>query len=165
MKRGGPLKRGVWNRKASKNGSVTQKTTTRRRAIRVNGVSSVSVIKREIQALLRACAQKRDLGCVLAQYPETGACAGPLQAEHLRSRQHSNTYADMRNIVCLCQRHHIFWKPQNSRLYWNLIEKIIGPARWDWYLRAEADNKPYHMTSGDWKLTKIALEQELKTYA
>lgn len=148
------MKRGVWSR--------SPKTGPRTRSLRVVGQSTSSQLKREIQALLRELAIKRDGGCVLRDYQASaGQCSGPLQAEHLVSRANSATYADMRNIVCLCQRHHIFWKPQNSRLYWDLIKTIIGDERWDWYLARDHDRRPYPMGKADWKLCIIQLQQEL----
>lgn len=134
-------------------------TPLKRSRLRIKGISTSSQLKRQIQAILREIAMVRDQGCVLREYPETGSCSGPYQAEHLVSRGKSATYSDMRNIVCLCQRHHIFWKPQNSRLYWEIIEGEIGPERWDFVKRAEMDKKPHKM---DWKLELAALQQELK---
>lgn len=130
----------------------------KRGKLRVAGKSDTATVKREIQALLREYAIARDGGCVLKD-KGAGVCAGPLQAEHLVSRANSASFGDMRNIICLCQRHHIFWKPQNSRLYWELVEEIIGPERWAWIKRVEADKRPYKM---DWCLIKVALEQEVR---
>lgn len=131
------------------------------RSLRINGISDVSTLKREIQALLREFVIKRDGGCVLRHYPETGACDSVLQAEHLVSRARSQFYADTRNVICVCRRHHIFWKPQNSQRYWKLIEQILGPKRWKWYELAEATKTPYHMALGDWKITKTVLKNEI----
>lgn len=148
-------------------GFKQKKTVPMKRSrLRVVGKSTSTELKKEIQALLRQLAIKRDKTCVLSKYPETGACgsytnAGNLilQAEHLNSRSNTATFGDMRNIVLLCQRHHIYWKPQNSQKYWELIEKIIGKDRWNWYLRAKEDRRAYKI---DLQLTKIALEQDLK---
>lgn len=138
----------------------------KRTRLRVAGHSTTKELKDEIQALLRQLAIKIYGTCVLSAYPETGACGSYkqngeliLQAEHLNSRTHTATFGDMRNIVLLCQRHHIYWKPQNSQRYWELIEKIIGKERWEWYQRAKADRRAYKV---DLKLIKIALEQDLK---
>jgi len=132
---------------------------------------SAQTIKDRIQALLRKIAIARDGGCVLRNYPEAGPCGGfrkdgelILQAEHLNTRARNISFADMRNIVCLCKRHHGFWKPQHSRLYWQLIEQIIGPERWKWLKRVEADNRTYPMTKSDWQLLELALTKELTTY-
>lgn len=123
-------------------------------------------LKKEIQALLRDIVILRDGGCLLRHFPETGACGKYkqdgtliLQAEHLNSRTHSGTFGDTRNCVCLCQRHHIYWKPQNSERYWQLIEEILPKERWDWYQRAKQDTKAYKV---DWVLVKLGLIQELK---
>ena len=122
------------------------------------GKHPVAQAMKRIQALLRQIVIIRDGGCVLRLYPETGACSGPLQAEHLNSRTHAHTFGDTRNIVCLCQRHHIFWKPQNSRRYWEIIQIIIGKTRWAWLKLAEADHSPHKV---DWAAQEIALQYEL----
>lgn len=127
----------------------------KRTKLRLVGKSTASEDKREIQALLRQLAIKRDGGCVFAGFEK---CSGPLQAEHLITRSNSATFGDMRNIICLCQYHHIFWKPTHSRLYWERVEKIIGAKRWAWVKRAEEDKRPYKM---DWKLIKLALKSDL----
>jgi len=115
--------------------------------------------KRRIQALLREIAIKRDKRCVLHQL---GHCNDILQAEHLNSRQYSHTYGDMRNIVLLCQYHHIFWKPQHPIEYAALIQQIVGKQRWDWLQLAILDNgRPHKM---DWGLVELALIRELKSY-
>lgn len=140
----------------------------RKSPIRILGKDPVSVTKREIQALLRLLAIKRDGGCVLRHYEAAGArtCAGRKlngelvsQAEHLITRANSVTFGDMRNIVCLCPYHHLLFKKQYGSLYWELIEREIGPERWAWMKRAEQDKRPYKI---DWKLVKLALEQDLK---
>lgn len=127
-----------------------------------------AVLKDDIQALLREIATKRDGGCILRDLRGIPRCSGYrndgeliLQAEHLVTRSSTNYFGDTRNIVCLCKFHHIIWKPQYSKDYWEAIEKVLPPARWQWYLRAKADDRPY---SVDLKLVKLALENELKKY-
>ena len=132
--------------------------------LRKLGKSDVSKCKRRIQMLLRAIALLTYKDCVLSKYPETGACSGPFQAEHLNTRARNISFGDMRNIVLLCQRHHIFWKPQNSRLYWELIRKVIGEKRWEWLKRIEADRKTYTYGIYEWGKIEMALKQELKKY-
>ncbi len=127
----------------------------KRTKLRLVGVSETSTIKRDIQALLRAIVIKRDGGCVLKGH---GQCTEILQAEHLITRANNATYGDTRNCVALCTYHHLFFKPQYSQLYWELIEKKIGPARWAWYLLARDDRTPQKQ---DWALVKLALTQEL----
>ena len=132
----------------------------KRSLLRTLSKSPVSATKRRIQALLRELAIRRDKTCVLGKFGLTGACSGPLQAEHLNGRSNSHTFGDMRNIVLLCQRHHILWKPHNSRLYWELIEQIVGTERWKWLKLAEANN--YRPFKQDWTLVEIALKRELE---
>lgn len=120
------------------------------------GKGTSATIKRRIQALLREIVILRDGGCILRL--ALGNCSGPNQAEHLNSRVHAHTFADTRNVVCLCQYHHIFWKPQNSRRYWELIEQHLGPAKWAWLKIAEANHMPHKI---DWVLMEIALKKEL----
>lgn len=154
MKRGGFLQR-----------KTLLHTKTR---IRVAGHSDTAEVKRNIQALLRLLAIQRDGGCVLRHYPEAGACAGYrndgeliLQAEHLHGRQHSVSFADMRNIVLLCRHHHGHFKPEEPLLYWSLIRRHIGEQRWAWLQRVIGDNRPYPMRLGDWLAAEIALTAEL----
>lgn len=134
----------------------------RKSPIRKIGKSDVSKTKRKIQALLRESAILRDGGCVLRTYPQAGECSEILQAEHLVTRARSVSFGDMRNIICLCQKHHIFWKPQNSRLYWEIVQEVVGPKRWEWIKIVEADRKPYHMTLFDWEMVATALRKDLE---
>lgn len=127
----------------------------RRTKLRLVGQSDSAKLKRDIQALVRAIVIKRDGGCILRGH---GQCTEVLQGEHLITRANAGTYGDTRNIVCLCTYHHIFFKPQYSQLYWELIEKKLGPVRWAWYLRARDDRTAQKV---DLKLEKLALTQEL----
>ncbi len=131
----------------------------KRTRLRLVGISTTAESKKEIQSLLREICIKRDQGCVLRDYADTGRCSGPLQAEHLNSRSNTVSFADTRNIVCLCRTHHIFWKPQNSQRYWEIIEEVIGPTRWEYVKKVIADKKAYKV---DLKLAIVALKQELK---
>ncbi len=128
----------------------------KRSYLRALGQSGSAKQKRRIQALLREIVILRDKWCVL--WPYVGICGGPLQAEHLITRANSATFGDTRNIVCLCQYHHIKWKPQHSRIYWSYIEQILGPKRWEWLKLAEADKSPHKV---DLTLTEIVLQKEL----
>lgn len=122
------------------------------------GKSPSAVIKRRIQALVRQIAIIRDGGCILRD-AGVGNCSTTLQGEHLITRQNSATFGDMRNIVCLCSTHHIFWKPQHSRRYWELIEERIGKKRWSWLKLAEADHSTH---KPDWKIVEIVLQNEFE---
>jgi hypothetical protein len=109
--------------------------------------------------LLREIAILRDGGCVLRHYPEAGARGGYgpksgkpiLQAEDLNTRERNISFGDMRNIVCLCQRHHGYFKTQNGALYWDLIRRHIGEERWTWLQRVIADRKTYTFGIYDWQ--------------
>ena len=140
----------------------------KRTPLRRKSKSPTTVIKDEIQALVRQIVIKRDGGCILRHHPQSGQCGGHrqdgeliLQGEHLVTRSNSASFGDTRNIVCLCKRHHIFFKPQHSQIYWEIIEKHLGKAGWERFKMIRDDRTPQKI---DWKLTKLALEQELKTY-
>lgn len=142
-------------------------TLTTRSTLRNSGKSEVSQCKKRIQALLRQNAIKRDQGCVLRHYtdllpPEYTGCDDVLQAEHLHTRGSSGSFGDMRNIVCLCRRHHIFFKPQHSQLYWEIIEKHVGPEIWAYYKRIRDDHKANPMRLWDWQKIELDLAQQLK---
>lgn len=139
----------------------------RRTGLRMRGVSDSSVLKEQIQEMLRKVVIKRDKGCILRDYKEAGMC-GPrrkdgelvLQAEHLNGRSNMVSFADSRNCVCLCQRHHIYWKPQNSKRYWEIIEESIGPNRWEMIEDWMDDRKPHKV---DLKLALLVLLKEYQS--
>lgn len=138
----------------------------KRTPLRKTGKSTNAQTKKRIQALLRELAIKTDGGCFLRNYEEAGKCGGYrkdgqliLQAEHLISRQRSVSFAEPRNIVCLCQRHHFYFKKNQGRLYWELVERYVGEERWEWIKKVEADHKPYHFSSQDWLNAEIYLTQ------
>lgn len=140
----------------------------KRTKLRLVGHSTTSELKIEIQALLRQIVIKRDGGCVLRNYPETGACGGYrkdgeliLQAEHLHTRSNAASFADTRLVICLCSRHHIFYKPQHADEYYKIVRKHIGTIRSILLDRVQQDYSPHKV---DLKMEKIALEQELKKY-
>lgn len=135
---------------------VISHTPLKRSNLRSKGKSATSVIKDEIQALLRACVIKRDGGCILRGH---GNCTEVLQGEHLITRATSGYYGDLRNLVCLCSYHHIFFKPQYSQIYWEYVREKIGPVRWAWYEFAKEDRTAHKM---DWQLVKLSLELELQ---
>lgn len=154
MKRGGFLKRIGFKNRA--------RTPLKRSRLRLRGVSDTSVLREQIQAKLRQGVIKRDRVCLLADYPEAGKCNAIQQCEHLISRSQSSTFADLRNCVLLCSRHHIFWKPQNSQRYWEIIEEMIGPDRWDWTQKMRKEQSSHRSYKIDWKLELLALESEIK---
>ena len=158
-----PLKRGTsqLRRTPLRRGTSQMKRTK----LRLVGHSTTKEIKDEIQALLRQIVIIRDKGCWLKNYPEAGACGGYrkdgtiiLQAEHLHTRSNSASFADHRLVICICKRHHIYWKPQHSARYNELAELFIGKERTKLWKRVREANSPHKM---DWKIEKLALEQYL----
>ncbi len=154
--------------KQDKTRSQKPKTALKCTSLAKKSKAPRAVLKDEIQALLRKLVIARDKGCILRDVRGIPQCNGYrsdgeliLQAEHLVTRSSTNYFGDPRNVVCLCKFHHITWKPQYSKDYWEAIEKVLPPSRWQWYLRAKADNRPYQV---DLKLVKLGLETELKNY-
>jgi hypothetical protein len=149
-----------------KRSPLKRKTPLRSRSKhRVQGDDDSAAVKERIQTLLREIVVLRDGGCVLRWYPEAGQCGGYrtdgqliLQAEQLVTRSNSVSYADLRTIVCLCRHHHGHFKPEHSQLYWELIERHIGPERWAWIKRVEADKRPYRFYLSDWLKIESALK-------
>lgn len=120
---------------------------------------TVSTVKQAIQDKLRQKVIERDGGCILRRYSEAGACGGYtkggeliLQAEHLNGRANSISYAKLNNAVCLCKYHHIFFKQQNSALYWVLVRKHLGEKQWSIVQGYILDKRPHHMVTADWRI-------------
>lgn len=135
---------------------VSVKNVMKRTKLRLQGRSNSAVLKRQIQALLRSCIILRDGGCLLRGHAH---CTEVLQAEHLITRSNLATFADLRNLVCLCTYHHLYFKQQHSMEYWNLIREKIGEVRWRWLQLAQADHSPHKV---DLQMELIALQLELK---
>lgn len=127
------------------------------------GQSETALIKDEIQTKLRQYAIERDGGCVFRDYPETGACGGHrkdgeliLQYDHLNSRSNAISYADERLGICVCKRHHLFYKRQYPAKYEELARKVIGKERCKLLDQVRADYRTYKM---DWKLELLRLNK------
>lgn len=155
MKRSGPLPRRT---------PLRSKT-----CIRVAGHSDTAEIKDRIQALLRAIVIARDGGCLLRNSPETGQCGGYrndgqhiLQAEHIHTRANASSFADARLVICLCKRHHIFYKPQYPDDYYRIVRQLIGPERSALLTRVQEDRSPHRYFLSDWKIMEMALARELR---
>lgn len=143
--------------------------------LRKKGQSPTALAKDEIQDLLRAIVIIRDGGCFLRNFYEVaGRCGGwrndgelILQADHINSRAFSVSYADTRNVLCLCRTHHGFWKDRNPATYMVLARQYIienfGENHWKWVERVLIDRKPYLMTAWDWQKQVLALKKELST--
>lgn len=143
----------------------------KRSRLRLVGKSPQALMKVEIQALLREIVIKRDGGCIMRhykneisnQYRECGGWTKDgrliLQAEHLHTRANAASFSDTRLVICLCQRHHIYYKPQHSNEYYRIVKKHIGPERTK-LLKAVEEDRMSHKV--DLALELVALRQELK---
>lgn len=158
-----PLKRKTPLKRSSK--------PMKRTRLRKESKDDVPQCKKRIQALLRAIAIKRDGGCVLRHYGEAGQCGGyrqdgelVLQADHLITRSNTASFADMRNIVCLCKRHHGFWKKQHPLEFMDIIRRHVGEERYQWLREVIADKKPHRTSLYDWQKLEMSLTQDLKEY-
>jgi len=93
--------------------------------IRKKGNSPISKAKDRIQKLLTAIVRIRDGGCIFRKY-NVGKCGGYTAADHIKSRIYSKTYGDLRNVICACSSHHIFWKRSHPTEYTEIVKKHIG---------------------------------------
>lgn len=134
----------------------------------MRGTSETSVLKENIQELLREIVMKRDNGCVLRQVRH---CGGELdtegvviQCDHLLTRANSATYADSRLVVCLCVICH-GWKHFHKKEYDEVVKTVLSKKTiklWD-----ECEKDSWNATrkySADWKVHIIQLKQELRNY-
>lgn len=135
------------------------------------GHSTTSDLKKEIQALLRQIVIKRDNGCILRSKRFCGGEIGMavLQADHLITRSNSATYADSRLVVCVCRPCHA-WKSLGGNLRKNqydaLVKTLLPKDIVSLWEKCEEDSwRPQRTGAYDWKIAKIALEQELKNYS
>lgn len=138
--------------------------------LRPKSLSDTAILKDLIQGHLRHLARVRDGGCIFRHYEEeAGKCGGYasrqghliLQAEHLVTRSNSVSYSDMRNIICICPYHHLYFKQQHGIVYWEIVERHIGPERWAWVKRVEADKRPYRYYLSDWQKIEAELRIEV----
>lgn len=146
------------------------KMPLKRSKLRVVGKSSTTELRNEIQAVLREIVMIRDGGCILRHYPheitsQYQDCGGYrkdgqliLQAEHLHTRSNAASFADTRLVICLCQRHHGYYKPQFTEEYYAIVRKHIGKERSDLLDRVKDDHHPHKV---DLKLSLVGLKQEL----
>ena len=143
----------------------------RKTKLRLVGQSTSAELKREIQATLRQIVIARDGGCFLRNYtneitPQYRNCGGYrndgeliLQAEHLHTRSNARSFSDNRLVVCVCQRHHIYYKPQHSDEYNGIAKKYIGKKNAKLWEDVKNDYSPHKV---DLKLELLALKQEFK---
>lgn len=160
------MKRSGFKRKAT----VPMKRTR----LHVKGHSTTTQQRDEVQALLRQIVIARDGGCFLRnykdritnQYRECGSRATKdghliLQAEHLHSRTNASSFSDTRLVVCVCERHHLYYKPQHSAEYNELAREFIGEKNAELWDRVKNDRLAHKV---DLKLAIVGLKQELKQY-
>jgi hypothetical protein len=145
----------------------------RRTKLRLVGHSTTSELKTEIQAVLRQIGIIRDGGCFLRNFtseitPQYQKCGGftkagdlILQFEHLHSRSNAISFSDSRLGVCICLRHHLYYKKQYPAEYEQFARRFIGEQRSALLDRVRADHRPYKV---DLKLELLALRQELLLY-
>lgn len=145
----------------------------RNSTLRVKGNDPSSILKEEIQGLLRAIVILRDGGCFLrhyrdkinSQYIECGTHRKDgdliLQAEHLHTRSSARAFSDSRMLVCCCQRHHLYFKTQHSSQYNRFARDFIGDSRCK--LWEDIEDTRFTAYKVDLKLEKLALEKELKS--
>ena len=137
----------------------------KRTRLRMRGTSETSVLKEEIQGLLREIVIKRDGGCILRGTRHCGGEIGEavLQADHLITRGNSATFADHRLVVCLCRPCHGGCKKWHEKEYDVLVRKLLSEERialWDRCL-----HESWRATSKrgyDWKLEVINLKSIVK---
>lgn len=143
----------------------------KRSKLKRKSTSETTLVKDEIQAVVRLIVTKRDKGCILRKQ-RCGVIAdvmddkvlslGVIQADHLITRGNAATFADTRLIVCLCRGCH-GWKHWHKEQYDALVKSVLPRDRVELWERAEQESwKPKRTSSYDWKLTLFALKQELK---
>ena len=147
----------------------------KRSKLRSNGKTPSALAKKAIQGLLREYVILRDGGCFLRNYyGVAGRCGGwrndgglILQADHINSRQYSVSYADTRNVLCVCRAHHGSWKPKNPGTYMLLAKEYVtenfGAEQWTWIEKVMVDRKIYPMSAWDWQKCILALEGQIST--
>ncbi len=58
-------------------------------------------------------------------------CSRQLQAAHIFSRSHKGTRWDLRNGLCLCSGHHLFWAHKEPYEFAKFCLKRLGAATMD----------------------------------
>ena len=135
------------------------------------GKNETSIVKREIQDVLREIVIKRDGGCFFRNF-SGHICSGfaidghlILQADHLITRGNAGTYADSRLVVCACKGIH-GWKSVganvNKKQYDEMVRTLLPPERVKLWDDCERDSwKPNRGPAYNWPVTLAALKQEL----
>src|SRR3990167_7944046 len=120
--------------------------------LRKRSKSETAQAKDRIQELLRQVSILRDGGCFLRNYAEAGKCGGYrkdgeliLQFDHLHSRANNISFGDPRLGLCVCLRHHIYFKRQYPAQYETLAIKFIGKRSATLLKRVREDTRSYSM--------------------
>ena len=139
--------------------------------LRKKGKSDVAKCKDRIQKLLRSIVIIRDGGCILRTFTEAGKCGGYrddgeliLQFDHLHSRANSASYGISDLGVCVCLRHHFYFKKQYPAMYEELVRRNIGEKRCQLLDRVRADKRPHSFSLWDWQKIELWLKKELSKY-
>jgi glycogen synthase len=139
-------------------------TQMKRTKLNVRGTGEVSVLKDDIQKLLREIVIARDGGCILRRLRNCDDEV--LQADHLITRANSATYVDSRLVVCLCRACHGGFKKWHKEQYDAMVKTLLPEHRVELWEKCEKERWiPQITTAHDWKLSKVLLEKELESYA
>lgn len=133
----------------------------RRTKLKIVGDNDTSLLKQEIQALVREIVTKRDGTCILRKIRKCNDDV--LQADHLISRANSGTYADTRLIVCLCRTCH-GWKNWWKEEYDAMVKTVLSKETIKLWERCEEARHAHKTTKMDWRMEIVALKKELSTY-
>lgn len=139
----------------------------KRTRLNARGKGEVSVLKEQIQALLRSIVIARDGGCILRHIRHCSEDA-VLQADHLITRSNSATYADHRLVVCVCKPCH-YWKSVAGNLrkeeYDELVRGLLDRERVDLWDKCKFKSwQPVSKRAYDWQMEIVALKQQLQKY-
>ena len=146
-------KKGKSLRKKMKKSPIRKKSKLRKW-----GTTPINKVKQRIQKLLTQAVRVRDKGCIFKD-KGFGACNGFTAADHIITRQRTLLYADLRNCVCVCTYHHIWWKPSNPTLYTEIVRKKIGEEIYKEL--HELAKKTTQYTLRDWLAIELNLKREI----
>lgn len=154
----------------------------RKTPLRKKSKSDTALLKDDIQAYLREIVMIRDGGCILRNlqgkivegipvpycngYRKDGNLI--LQADHLQSRSHAESFADTRLVVCLCKGHH-GWKSKGNNLrkeeYDTIVRTLLSKERIELWDKCKKNRfNSFRMTAYDWKMELVNLKCELAEY-
>ena len=104
-----------------------------RKPLNPYGQSDIAEEKRLVQANIREWAIKKFGECVMKGKEGMGECDHVLQADHQISRAVVGLYAETRNILLVCRRHHSFKQfPRTKPIYERHAREIVGEETLNW---------------------------------